>query len=171
MSKISKEYEEFVTLHSLFDNGAPSRSMLQQMFTADREGATKLMLFWAASCLNFGSKCRTKYRKKFDMVLTESWSSAEAFKQYADRLEKMGVKPSGGYEGNAPELIYIGSGADRVVKAGKCNFVFLPMFKTWFEEAVEFANAIYPSGTMAAAMQSIRTKALNTGEKCRYILT
>lgn len=37
------------------------------------------------------------------------------------------------------------------------------MFKTWFEEAVEFANAIYPSGIMAAAMQSIRTGALNTG--------
>ncbi len=34
---------------------------------------------------------------------------------------------------------------------------------TWFEEAVEFANAIYPSGIMAVAMQSIRTRALNTG--------
>lgn len=75
----------------------------------------------------------------------------------------MGIKPSGGYEGNDPELIYIESVADRVIKAGKCNFVFLPMFKTWFEEAVEFANEIYPSGIMAAAMQSIRTRALNTG--------
>lgn len=145
MSNIMKEYERFVTLHSLFDNGTPTRSMLQQMFHVDREGATKLMLFWAASCLNFGSSCRTKHRKKFDMVLTEGWSSAEAFKQYTDRLEKMGIKLSGGYEGNDPELIYIESDADRVIKAGKCNFVFLPMFKIWFEEAIDFANAIYPA--------------------------
>lgn len=176
MSRMTDEYGEFKQTHADFLNGVfEARARLQKMFSVDREGATKLMfsvdregatklmLFWAASCLNFGSSCRTKHRKKFDMVLTEGWSSAEAFKQYTDRLEKMGIKLSGGYEGNDPELIYIESDAGRVIKAGKCNFVFLPMFKAWFEEAVEFANEIYPSGIMAAAMQSIRTKALNTG--------
>lgn len=164
MSRITDEYAKFKRLHSDFLNGVTgAHAELQSLLRRDREGATKLMLFWAASCLNFGSSCRTKHRKKFDMVLTEGWSSAEAFKQYTDRLEKMGIKLSGGYEGNDPELIYIESDAGRVIKAGKCNFVFLPMFKTWFEEAIDFANAIYPSGIMAAAMQSIRTKALNTG--------
>ena len=166
MSRITDEYTEFVTVHSIFNQGATGvRGTLQRMFPVDREGATKLMLFWAASCLNFGSSCRTKLRKKFDEVLVEDWDSPDKFQKYCERLGRMGINMGGGYEGSDKELVYIKAEGDYVGKAGHNNYVFLPMFKAWFDEAVEFANEIYPRGIMAAAMQSIRTRALNGDKK------
>lgn len=166
MSRITDEYTEFVTIHSIFNQGARgARTTLQQMFPADREGATKLMLFWAASCLNFGSSCRTKHRKKFDEVLVEGWDSPDKFQKYCERLGRMGINMGGGYEGSDNELVYIKAEGDHVGKAGHNNYVFLPLFKCWFDEVVEFANEVYPSGIMAAAMQSIRTRALNGDKK------
>lgn len=166
MSRITDEYTEFVTVHSIFNQGARgARAALLRMFPVDREGATKLMLFWAASCLNFGSSCRTKNRKKFDEVLVEGWDSPDKFQKYCERLGRMGINMGGGYEGSDNELVYIKAEGDHVGKAGHNNYVFLPMFKAWFDEAVEFANEIYPNGVMAAAMQSIRTQALNGDKK------
>lgn len=166
MSRITNEYTEFVTVHSIFNQGTRgARAALLQMFPVDREGATKLMLFWAASCLNFGSSCRTKNRKKFDEVLVEGWDSPDKFQKYCERLGRMGINMGGGYEGSDNELVYIKAEGDHVGKAGHNNYVFLPMFKAWFDEAVEFANEIYPNGVMAAAMQSIRTQALNGDKK------
>lgn len=166
MSRMTDEYGEFKQTHADFLNGVfEARARLQKMFSVDREGATKLMLFWAASCLNFGSSCRTKNRKKFDEVLVEGWDSPDKFQKYCERLGRMGINLGGGYEGSDNELVYIKAEGDYVGKAGHNNYVFLPMFKAWFDEAVEFANEIYPSGIMAAAMQSIRTRALNGEEK------
>lgn len=166
MSRITDEYGGFKQTHADFLSGVfEARARLQKMFPVDREGATKLMLFWAASCLNFGSSCRTKNRKKFDEVLVEGWDSPDKFQKYCERLGRMGINMGGGYEGSDNELVYIKAEGDHVGKAGHNNYVFLPMFKAWFDEAVEFANEIYPSGIMAAAMQSIRTRALNGDKK------
>lgn len=166
MSRITDEYAKFKRLHSDFLNGGTgAHADLQSLLRRDREGATKLMLFWAASCLNFGSSCRTKNRKKFDEVLVEGWDSPDKFQKYCERLGKMGINMGGGYEGSDDELVYIKAEGDHVGKAGHNNYVFLPLFKAWFNEAVEFANEVYPSGIMAAAMQSIRTRALNGDKK------
>lgn len=166
MSRITDEYGKFKQAHADFINGIlGAHTALQNLFPVDREGATKLMLFWAASCLNFGSNCRTKNRKRWDMVLVEDWDSPDRFQKYCERLGKMGINMGGGYEGSDRELVYIKAEGDHVGKAGHNNYVFLPMFKDWFDEAVEFANEIYPSGIMAAAMQSIRTLALNGDKK------
>lgn len=162
MSEMTREYAKFKQLHSDFLNGIlGAHANLQTMLHVDMEGAIKLMLFWSASCLNFGSSCRTKGRKKFDEVLVEGWNGDGKFAKYIDRLGNMGINPNGGYEGSDKELIYIKTEGDYVGRAGPNNYVFLPMFTAWFEEAIEFANALYPSGIMAAAMQSIRTRALN----------
>lgn len=166
MSGMTDEYKKFKILHELLlDVSAGARKQLQDMFPVDREGATKLMLFWAASCLNFGSSCRTKNRKKFDEVLVEDWSSPDKFQKYCERLGKMGINMGGGYEGNDDELVYIKADGSYIETAKHCKYLFLPLFKCWFEEAVEFANKIYPSGIMADAMQSIRTRALNEDKK------
>lgn len=166
MSRITDEYAKFKRLHSDFLNGVTgAHADLQSLLRRDREGATKLMLFWAASCLNFGSSCRTKNRKKFDEVLVEDWDSPDKFQKYCERLGKMGINMGGGYEGSDDELVYIKAEGDHVGKAGHNNYVFLPLFKAWFDEAVGFANEIYPSGIMAFAMQSIRTRALNGDKK------
>lgn len=160
MKDMTAEYEKFTTLHALFvEDSAGARSQLQQMFPVDSEGAVKLMLFWAASCLNFGSSCRTKAPKKFDPVLVKGWDTGDKYKKYFDRLGRMGVLHNGGYEGNDSELLYVKVEGDCVGRAEKNTYVFLPLFKVWFEEAVEFANRVYPSGIMAAAMQSIHTRA------------
>lgn len=166
MSRMTDEYGEFNQTHADFLNGVfEARARLQKMFSIDREGATKLMLFWAASCLNFSSKCRTKHRKKYDKVLVEDWDSPDKFQKYCERLGRMGINMGGGYEGSDRELVYIKVEGDHVGKAGHNNYVFLPLFNAWFDEAVEFANKIYPSGIMAAAMQSIRTRVLNGGKE------
>lgn len=162
MSEMTREYAKFKQLHSDFLNGVQgAHANLQTMLHVDMEGAIKLMLFWSASCLNFGSSCRTKGRKKFDEVLVDGWTGDGKFKKHIDRLGNMGINPNGDYEGSDKELIYIKTEGDYVGKAGPNDYVFLPMFSAWFEEAIEFANALYPSGIMAAAMQSIRTRALN----------
>lgn len=162
MSEMTREYAKFKQLHSDFLNGVQgAHAKLQVMLHVDTEGAIKLMLFWAASCLNFGSSCRTKGRKKFDEVLVDGWTGDGKFAKYIDRLGNMGINPNGEYEGSDKELIYIKTEGDYVGKAGPNDYVFLPMFTGWFEEAIEFANALYPSGIMVAAMRSIRTRALN----------
>lgn len=162
MSELTREYAKFKQLHSDFLNGVQgAHANLQTMLHVDTAGAIKLMLFWSASCLNFGSSCRTKGRKKFDEVLIDGWEGDGKFAKYIDRLGNMGINPNGGYEGSDKELIYIKTEGDCIGKAGPNCYVFLPMFTAWFEEAVEFANALYPSGIMAAAMQSLRTRALN----------
>lgn len=166
MSRMTDEYGEFKQSHADFLNGVfEARARLKKMFSVDREGATKLMLFWAASCLNFGSSCRTKHRKKFDEVLVEDWDSPDKFQKYCERLGRMGINMGGGYEGSDKELVYIKAEGDHIGKAGHNNYVFLPLFNAWFDEAVGFANKIYPSGIMAAGMQSIRTRALNEDKK------
>ncbi|MGL4616227.1 MAG: hypothetical protein ACRCVV_20520 [Shewanella sp.] len=166
MSRITDEYAKFKRLHSDFLNGVTgAHADLQSLLRRDREGATKLMLFWAASCLNFGSSCRTKHRKKYDEVLVEGWDSPDKFQKYCERLGKMGINMGGGYEGDDNELVYIKADGSYIEKAKHCKYLFLPLFKYWFDEAVEFANEIYPSGIMAAAMQSIRTRALNGDKK------
>lgn len=166
MTELTREYTEFKQVHADFLNGIlGAHSCLQTMFPVDGEGAIKLMLFWSASCLNFGSSCRTKHRKKFDEVLVSGWKGDGKFAKYTERLGNMSILPSGGYEGSDKELIYIKTEGDYVGKAGPNHYVFLPMFKAWFEEAIEFANLVYPSGIMAAAMQSIRTRALNGDQK------
>ena len=125
MSRMTDEYGEFKQTHADFLNGVfEARARLQKMFSVDREGATKLMLFWAASCLNFGSSCRTKYRKKFDEVLVEGWDSPDKFQKYCERLGKMGINMGGGYEGDDKELVYIKVEGDHIGKAGHNNYVF-----------------------------------------------
>ena len=166
MLELTREYAKFKQAHTDFLNGIlGAHSCLQNIFPVDREGATKLMLFWAASCLNFGSSCRTKNRKKFDEVLVDGWKEDGKFAKYIDRLGNMNINPNGGYVGSDKELIYLKTEGDYVGKAGPNSYVFLPMFKAWFDEAVEFANLLYPSGIMAAAMQSIRTRVLNGDKK------
>ena len=125
MSRMTDEYAKFKRLHSDFLNGVTgAHADLQSLLRRDREGATKLMLFWAASCLNFGSSCRTIYRKKFDEVLVEGWDSPDKFQKYCERLEKMGINTNGGYEGNDKELVYIKVEGDHIGKAGHNNYVF-----------------------------------------------
>ena len=143
MSRMTDEYAKFKQAHTDFLNGIlGAHSCLQNIFPVDREDATKLMLFWAASCLNFGSSCRTKHHKKFDEVLVEDWDSPDKFQKYCERLGRMDINMGGGYEGSDKELVYIKAEGDHVGKAGHNNYVFLPLFKAWFEEAVEFANEI-----------------------------